>query len=859
MDILLSKKINDLEMDAHYWRIRGRRDSNIRISESALIDILNDKDNHPDLFYTDSIITDYLTRADILRQKRKLILSIKGGQITPALEAKKKLIELGCSRLLNIEDRGNEFYQLKLAFYAAVTNDDSVDEEFIQTFRLVNDQFDATPQSVFDDSYNVNVTTTSGRTPLYWAAVFGHFDLVKQLIKKGAKPDKLTDDEGTILLDIAYAGHLKIFKFFVEEHRIDPLKPNRFGSTPMVWAIQQKHDDIKDYLLQRGAQTRFLTKERWSTLTETVRSGSLAAVKTYGLADFNVNEPAYFGIRPLFVACQYKTPAHFEIAKFLLEEAKAEFLANEDGFSPLHLAAQYGNIEIIKLLLDSGVVDVNLQDNYAQSPLVFAVSNQQYATVRFLLEHQAKIDNIDKNGYTPLIIAVINGYAAIVRLLLDWDADPDVWPKDNGWGPLHYAADDGDIAIVEMLVADRRVNLNATVKPGWTAMMLAALKGHAEVISLLLTAKADASLHYRETDALKIAHDHRKFEVIEIIKDWAKGRPAMQTALQRQSEREAQSHSRHIKKQENYIEKQASFDLFTAAKNGDLETIKNSEISLDERNEHGQNIIDIAASFGQKNVVDYLIEEKGAEKPYLWQCNRVSDEATFLHFEDIPAQEIKWLSKELENCGDNIIHKPGENPALRRAKLPFYKHRFLLAIEYPWLPGRREQFAIYSLKKDFVLLDWTNEPIYTVNEQGPLNLSNDENVIAYCRFFFHFVRGQLGKFQFLDPKSTIPWITTGKGKAKKADKAKLNQELEKLPALNVIERETKHIAAQGTCLFKNALFTTKILIAKREHRRIDPETNDLETFSLGQMKLYDEELILENLRVTIDFPPGKLG
>ena len=61
----------------------------------------------------------------------------------------------------------------------------------------------------------------------------------------------------------------------------------------------------------------------------------------------------------------------------------------------------------------------------------------------------------------------------------------------------------------------------------------------------------------------------------------------------------------------------------------------------------------------------------------------------------------------------------------------------------------------------------------------------------------------------------------------------------------------------ATVVFKNALFRTDIKIAPYEMDVFDPELGAPEHFTIGQMKLTNEDLLLEELNVPIDPPPGE--
>ena len=77
------------------------------------------------------------------------------------------------------------------------------------------------------------------------------------------------------------------------------------------------------------------------------------------------------------------------------------------------LAAEYIHLDMVKLLLKTGTVDVNIKGNYIPTALTYVARNGHSAVVKLLLA--MGIVNI---GRTPLLDAAKNRYLAVVNLLL---------------------------------------------------------------------------------------------------------------------------------------------------------------------------------------------------------------------------------------------------------------------------------------------------------------------------------------------------------------------------------------------------------------------------------------------------------
>jgi hypothetical protein len=170
------------------------------------------------------------------------------------------------------------------------------------------------------------------------------------------------------------------------------------------------------------------------------------------------------------------------VAALLKKDPGLILSKNEIGFTPLHVAAETGQMRVAKLLM-ANKADVNARSN---------------------------------SGYTPLHRAALKGRKNIVELLLASNADVDA-RMDFGSTPLHLAALEGEKGIAKLLLHNK-ADVNARANNGYTPLHAAA-QGRLEMVELLLANKADANARNNaDQTPLDIAMQLKKMDIVKALR-----------------------------------------------------------------------------------------------------------------------------------------------------------------------------------------------------------------------------------------------------------------------------------------------------------------------------------------------------
>ncbi|XP_035905002.1 ankyrin-3 isoform X7 [Anopheles stephensi] len=354
---------------------------------------------------------------------------------------------------------------------------------------------------------DINTCNTNGLNALHLAAKDGHYDIVNELLKRGALVDNATKKGNTALHIASLAGQKEIIQLLLQYNASVNVQSQN-GFTPLYMAAQENHDECVNYLLAKGANPALATEDGFTPLAVAMQQGhdKVVAVLLESDTRGKVRLPA------LHIAAKKDD---VKAAKLLLENEHNPDVSSKSGFTPLHIAAHYGNVNVAQLLIEKGA-DVNFTAKHNITPLHVACKWGKLNMVKLLIANHGRIDSITRDGLTPLHCAARSGHDQVIEVLLEHGAEI-ISKTKNGLAPLHMAAQGEHVSAARILLMNKSPVDDITIDY-LTALHVAAHCGHVKVAKLLLDRSADPNARaLNGFTPLHIACKKNRIKVVELL------------------------------------------------------------------------------------------------------------------------------------------------------------------------------------------------------------------------------------------------------------------------------------------------------------------------------------------------------
>ncbi len=255
------------------------------------------------------------------------------------------------------------------------------------------------------------------------------------------------------------------------------------SATCLMEAVKFKQLAAAELLLKSGAQIQASTRSYDSALQLAAEIGEPEMIRLLVKYHADVNQPA-MGRTPLHQAMIH---SHYEAAKALYAAgAKIDFYSSVGA----------GRVQLIAASLAEDPSRASRPDGAGRTPLEYAAANQRGEMVQLLLDKGAAVVDYNLSSQTvPLHYAIENGNLKIVEMLLKAGTSPNTALGSGGEDAtsepaLHMAVSRGDLELLKLLLS-YKVDLTVRDTHSQTALHSAAHGGNADVAKLLIAAGAD--------------------------------------------------------------------------------------------------------------------------------------------------------------------------------------------------------------------------------------------------------------------------------------------------------------------------------------------------------------------------------
>ncbi|KAK3611376.1 hypothetical protein CHS0354_036573 [Potamilus streckersoni] len=220
-----------------------------------------------------------------------------------------------------------------------------------------------------------------------------------------------------------------------------------------------------------------------------------------------------------------KTPLHMasncgnvEIVDFLCHQGVPLEDVDSDGNTPLLVASDKGHLEVMKLLIEKGAKK-NAKNKNDEGAIFLMVKQKNKKGLKLLLELECDINSKDKQSQTPLYEAINSNDEELLNIILAWPR-LDINSKDSmGFSPFCHACKKGNIyAVMRLLQIGADIN-DQQENTGHTGLHLAVYNNRRDIVDYLLKMpKIDKECRTKEgQSALHIATKEGFFEMVKLL------------------------------------------------------------------------------------------------------------------------------------------------------------------------------------------------------------------------------------------------------------------------------------------------------------------------------------------------------
>ena len=355
-------------------------------------------------------------------------------------------------------------------------------------YHLIPDLHDHSP-------HRLNKPDMHGITPLHLACIHRHKLVVRALLSIKEIDVNMIDKGGRSPLSFAAEnGDIHIVRQLLDHGDVQVQHVN----AALIFAAKKSQAEIVEVFLRyKGVDVNVIDTEGRSPLSIVAENGDIHIVRQ--LLDHSDVQVQHVNAALIFAVKK----SQVEIVEVFLRYKGVDVnVIDTEGRSPLSFAAENGDIRIVRQLLDRG----DLQVQQVNVALIFAARSGKVEIVEVFLRYKGV--DVKESGTIALHAAACIGAVKVVEVLLKEEMiDINAKTKPSGPSPflkgvkalnlgndcseygytaLHFATSRDRPGVIQVLLTQRDVEVNARSNSGQTPLIIAAHAGQKNPVFLLL-------------------------------------------------------------------------------------------------------------------------------------------------------------------------------------------------------------------------------------------------------------------------------------------------------------------------------------------------------------------------------------
>ncbi len=290
-----------------------------------------------------------------------------------------------------------------------------------------------------------------GHNPLRASIAIGAIQLAEKLLDKGANPNYYQEGLGTILLLAIESGFYPLAEKLIQKGAEVNFRDQR-GWTALMYATFKGDKRTTEFLLDQGADPNIRNNDGWNAVVGAMATG------------------------------------HTEIVNLLMEHDGV--FGEKYAQAAMVSCFKKGDYKLAIKLLESGI-NPNFSNGKDEPLLALALFGNHVEFAIALLDHGANPNTVTNNGWPVLAYAAEKGYTSIIQKIHDCGGDLNF---TNGKNPPIIVATYTHQTSTIKLLASLGSEVNARDDDGDTALHIAAYREYEDLVSVLLSLKANPYL-----------------------------------------------------------------------------------------------------------------------------------------------------------------------------------------------------------------------------------------------------------------------------------------------------------------------------------------------------------------------------